>query len=142
MYRTSAAANRSILVSAFSGKVFGLDRATGAIAWSAEIESYGGEVELAIDGDVVIACSRDRLALFDYLTGRSIAYVRLVGEHARRPTMVVDQGQILVARNGEIACYATNGEAVWLQKFEGMGFGSVALGLPGNVRQADDVGAK
>lgn len=142
MYRTTAAADRSILVTAFSGKVFGLHRATGAIAWSAEIEPYGGEVELAVEGDVVIACSRGRLAILDYLTGRSIAYVPLVGDHARRPTMVVDRGQIVVARNGEVACYATNGEAVWLQKFEGMGFGSVALGLPGNVRQADDAGSK
>ncbi|MDO9019418.1 MAG: PQQ-binding-like beta-propeller repeat protein [Deltaproteobacteria bacterium] len=142
MYRTSAAADRSILVSAFSGQIFGLHRSTGAVAWSAEIEGYGGEVEVAIEGDVVIACTRSRLALFDYLTGRTIAYVHLVGEHARRPTMVVDQGQIIVARNGEVACYATNGDAVWLQKFEGMGFGSVTLGLPGNVRQGDDVGSK
>ena len=44
--------------------------------------------------------------------------------------------------DGEVACYATNGDAVWLQKFEGMGFGSVTLGLPGNVRQGDDVGSK
>lgn len=142
MYRTSSDADRSILVSAFSGKIFGLSRATGEAAWSAEIEPYGGEVELAIEGGVVIACTRQRLAFFDYLTGRTIAIVPLVGEHSRRPTMVVDGGQILVGRNGEVACYATNGDAIWLQKFEGMGFGSVALGVPGNVRQADDAGAK
>jgi len=142
MYRQSSAEDRSILVTAFSGKIFGLDRSSGRIVWSAELESYGGEVEIVIDSGVIIACTRQRLALFEYPSGRAIAYVALAGEYAGRPTMVVDQGQIFVARNGEIACYTMHGQALWLQPFEGMGFGSIALGLPGNVRQADDVGAK
>lgn len=142
MYRSSAQPDRSILISAFGGKVFGLHRDTGTIAWSVEVEVGGGEVELAIEGDVVIACSRRRLALLAYLTGKLITYVALVGEHERRPTMIVDQGQIIVARNGEVACYSIAGKRLWLQPFEGMGFGSVALGFPGNLRQADDIGQR
>ncbi|MDB4931495.1 MAG: hypothetical protein JWM10_3979 [Myxococcaceae bacterium] len=142
MYRSSAQVDRSILVSAFGGKVFALHRDTGTVAWSAEVEVGGGEVELAIEGDVVIACTRRRLALLGYLTGETIAWVALVGEHERRPTMLIDQGQIIVARNGEVACYSIAGKRLWLQPFEGMGFGSVALALPGNVRQADDIGQR
>jgi outer membrane protein assembly factor BamB len=142
MYRENAAEDRSIIITAFSGKIFGLERASGKIVWSAELESYGGEVDIFIESGVVVACTRSRLALLDYKTGRSLAYVALVGEYAGRPTMIVDQGQIIIARSGEIACYALNGQALWLQPFQGMGFGSVSVGLPGNIRQADDVGSK
>jgi len=142
MYRQNEAEDRSILVTAFGGKIFGLERSSGKVVWSAELQTSGGEVEIVIEAGVVVACTYQRLALFDYRTGRALAYVALVGEYAGRPTMVVDQGQVFIARNGEIACYTMAGQPVWLQPFKGMGLGSVALGLPGNVRQADDVGSK
>jgi len=56
--------------------------------------------------------------------------------------MMIDGGQIFIARNGEVACYTLAGDAVWVQSFQGMGFGSVALGVPGAVRQADDTGSQ
>jgi outer membrane protein assembly factor BamB len=142
MYRTPATENRSILVTAFSGKIFGLDRVSGAQRWAFEFDAHAGEVELAIESGVVVACNFNKLAFIDYATGAVLRIVNLVGEYPRRPTMLVDQGQILIARNGEVACYALSGDALWLQPFTGKGFGTIALGLPGNIRQADDAGSK
>lgn len=142
MYRDNAAPDRSILIAAFNGNIYGIDRTTGRFVWSGQIEDRGGYVEIAIESGMVIACTRTRLAILDYRTGAAIAAVPLVGEYASRPTMVVDQGQILIARNGEVTCYAMNGQPLWFQPFEGLGAGGLALGLPGNVRQADDAGPR
>lgn len=56
--------------------------------------------------------------------------------------MVVAGGHIYVGRAGTVSCMTTRGQPVWVQKFEGKGFGSVALGFAGNIRQADDAGTK
>ena len=84
-------------------------------------------------------------AAYAYLSGSMhevIKRVALVGANPRRPIMVIDAGQIFVARNGEVACYTPAGDPVWVQPFSGMGMGSVALGLPGVLRQADDSGSR
>jgi outer membrane protein assembly factor BamB len=142
MYRADSREDRSILVAAFNGKVFGLDRASGVPRWAVNVEEHGGEVELAVDADVVVACTHTRLTFIRYATGEILRLVELVGEYPSRPLMLIDGGQILIARHGEVSCYALSGDALWLQPFTGHGFGSVALGLPGQVRQADDTGAK
>lgn len=56
--------------------------------------------------------------------------------------MLVDGGHVYVARGGEVTCFTTQGQVVWFNPFKGKGTGSIALGLPGNVRQADDIGSK
>ncbi len=129
-------------MAAFGGKVFGVDRATGAVRWGAVIEDYGGEVELAIESGVVVACTRKKLTFLRYATGEVLRQVELLGDYPRRPTMLLDQGQILVGRNGELACYSLAGDPVWQQPFQRQGLGSMAIGLPGQVRQADDAGTK
>lgn len=106
------------------------------------VESHGGEVEIAIEGGVIVACTRSVLTFIRYDDGQVMNSVALVGAHPRQPIMVIDGGQIFVARNGEVACYTLAGDPVWVQPFGGMGFGSVALGFPGVLRQADDAGSK
>lgn len=143
MYRQDAAPDRSILVTAFSGQLFGIDRASGEIRWAVGANTFGyGVLEIAFEGGVVIVASRTQLGFVDYLTGQVHAVVDIEGDHPRRPTMIVDNGQVLIARDGEVTCFTTRGDRVWYQPFKGKGIGVTAIGLPGNVRQADDVGSK
>lgn len=148
MYRASAAEDRSVLVTAFKGRVFGLDRATGQVRWEVSLllqaSGWGveDETEIWIGGDVVIACSTRSLAFISYPDGRLLASKPIPGSYPARPTMLVDGEHVYVGRGGELSCFTTRGDLVWFQPFQGKGLGSLAIGLPGNVRQADDAGAK
>lgn len=139
MHRTPA---NNVLVTAFSNQIYGLDPASGQILWAFQPPNGYGEVEIAIEEGVVIAANSAVVAFLDYQTGQPLAVVPIPGEYSRRPTMIVQGGYVYVGRNGEVSCLTTRGHAVWAQPFTGKGMGSVALGLPGNIRQADDVGSK
>ncbi|MBS2017150.1 MAG: PQQ-binding-like beta-propeller repeat protein [Deltaproteobacteria bacterium] len=142
MYRQDAAPDRSILVTAFNATIFGIDRATGEIRWTVSDVFTGGILELALEEDVLIAASSEKLGFVEYATGRVLAVVDIEGEHPRRPTMLVADGHVYIGRNGELSCYTTRGQRVWYQPFHLKGFGSMALALPGIVRQADDIGGR
>lgn len=148
MYRESAAEDRSILVTAFKGRVFGLDRTTGQLRWEVSLVVQAGgwmvedETEIWITGGVVIAASTSRLAFIAYADGRVLASKEIPGSYPSRPTMLVDGQHIYIGRGGELSCFTTRGDLVWFQPFQGKGLGSLAIGLPGNVRQADDAGSK
>jgi outer membrane protein assembly factor BamB len=135
MYRSDASPDRTLLVAAFGCLVFGLERSSGAVRWEVKLE--GAEVEIAIADGVVIAATQTHLAFIDYATGALHKSVGLQGGWVGRPTMLVDAGHIYVGRNGEVSCYTLRGENIWLEPFKGKGAAAVALGLPGNVRQAD-----
>jgi outer membrane protein assembly factor BamB len=136
MYRETAQEDRSILVTAFNGKVFGLDRGNGQVRWKFDGLSHG-EIELAVGSGVVVACSAQRLCFIELVTGRPLRMVDLVGQYATRPVMLIDGPHIFVARGGEVACYTTGGDWIWSQPLTGEGIGNMALALPGNARQAD-----
>jgi outer membrane protein assembly factor BamB len=138
MHRTSA---NQVLVSAFNGRVFGLESSTGAIRWERNLE-WADEVEIAVEDGIVIAATGKRLAFLDLATGNPHAIVDIPGDYTGRATMVIQGGHIYVGRAGTISCMTIRGQPVWTQGFEGRGFGSVALGFAGNVRQGDDQGAK
>lgn len=123
--------------------MFGVDRSTGAVRWELGDDVVPSVVlEIAIEGNVVIVASHARLAFLDYATGRIHAVVEIGGDYPRRPTMLVDQGQVIIARDGEVTCFTTRGERLWCQPFKGKGLGATAIGLPGNIRQADDPGSR
>jgi outer membrane protein assembly factor BamB len=136
MYRDSSEEDRSILVAAFNGKVFGIDRATGQVRWKFTGLTHG-VIELAVGLGVVVACGMQELAFIEMASGRSLRMVHLVGEYASRPIMLIDGPHIFVARGGEIGCYTTGGDWLWSQPFTGEGLGRMSLALPGNARQAD-----
>lgn len=138
---SSAPEDRSLLIACFAGKAFGLDRRTGAVRWRTELEGYGA-IELAVGGGWVVACTSSHLHFVEYLTGRLASSVPHTVKRSMRPVMVIDEGQILVGLGGEVVAYSTSGEPLWSQPFKGEGIAVVALGLPGNVRQADDTGAR
>lgn len=142
MFRTGAQLDRSLLISAFNGKVFAVERGTGNIRWTVALERWGAEIELQVSGGVVIACCTQQLAFIEYSSGRLLRQVELAGKNPGRPTLLVDGEQLLVGRNGEVVCYTQGGDWVWTQSFSGQGYGSVALAFPGNARQADDRGTE
>jgi outer membrane protein assembly factor BamB len=132
-----------LLVSAFNAKVFAVDRTTGDIVWKFLLVR-GDIVELAIDDQVVIACTTRTLVFLDYATGREIKYILRddVAAGGTRPTMLVDDHHIYITGSGTVACYTTQGDLLWEQKFSGEGLGNAAIGFPGKVRQADDPGQR
>jgi outer membrane protein assembly factor BamB len=138
-FRTDPEPSRDILVAAFNGRVFGIDRGSGTIRWEVEL-SGGAHVELAIDQGTVIAASHTELAFVDHATGRVLKRVEIAGDWPNRPTMLVHGSHVYVARGGELICYSREGEMLWLQPFKGKGVGSVALALSGFVRQSDATG--
>ena len=108
MYRKSEQEDRSLVVTAFSGRIHAVDRMTGAVRWRYEMGDQG-EVELAIGRGLVIGCARKTLCILDYASGRMLKSVLLAGEYASRPTMLVDGEQILVGRSGELVSYTLGG---------------------------------
>lgn len=142
MNRHDLAPDRTILVTAFNSKLFGVDRASGEVRWTVSEALGEGIYEIAIEAGVVIVASISHVGFVDYLTGAVHAVVEIKGEHPRRPTMVVDRGFVYVAQDGELTCLTNRGQRVWQQPFKGKGFGAMALGFPGNLRQADDPGSR
>jgi outer membrane protein assembly factor BamB len=99
-------------------------------------------VELQFRTGRVFAATSEELFCFEYPSGVLLGRVRIPDKYAGRPAMVIERDHIFVGTSGELSCFDLNGRPLWVQPFEGMGFGSIALGFPGNVRQADDAGSK
>ncbi len=145
MYRTDATPDRSLLIVAFGGKVFAVDRFTGEQRWKTKLDDWDASVvELAIGPEVLIAVSSKRLAILRYASGELVKSVDR-SQHERgigRTVALIDGNFLYLGRYGSAACYTLAGEFVWEQYFSGEGQCEAALGFPGNVRQADDRGAK
>lgn len=136
---------KSLLVTAFARSVHAIDRATGAVRWSVlpfGASETGSDVEIAIADGVVIAASEAALSFIDYATGHVHATVPLPAGHPTRPTMIVEAPHIYVSGYKAVWCYTVRGQYVWTRAFPDLEASSIALGVPGNVRQADDRGAR
>jgi outer membrane protein assembly factor BamB len=135
MYRTDATQNRSVLVLGLRGRVIGKDRTTGATLWEHDT-GIPYEVELAILDDRVFASSGREILAIEYPSGRIIGRTPIPGTGGRC-TLLVDGQQLFTCVAGEVACFDWNGMLLWHDPLPGRGIGSMSLGLPGNVRQAD-----
>jgi outer membrane protein assembly factor BamB len=142
MYRTDADPDRPVLVVAFNGRVFGLDARTGQRQWSHDITPGHGEVELVVQSGKLFAAVGRTLLCIAYPTGELLGKTTLPGTYQSRPTMMVNGDLLYVASGGELTCLDASGKPLWHEPFVGKGIGSIALGFPGDVRQADDVGSK
>lgn len=142
MYREGGDA--SVLVVAFYGRVFGLNPSTGQQLWAYELGGGlgRGEVELVISEARVYACDGRTLMCVEYPSGRWLGSSPMPGSYKSRCSMVLQGDRLYVASGGEVTCFDQNGQVIWHQPFQGAGIGSVALGFPGNVRQADDAGSR
>ncbi|HEX7602207.1 MAG TPA: PQQ-binding-like beta-propeller repeat protein [Polyangiaceae bacterium] len=125
-----------VLVSAFNGRVFGLDVETGATLWEQEIPSNGnGAIALQVTATAVYAAASGTLMAFRYPTGEKLWSADTADYGA---TLLVEGDKILVgAAAGEIACFTTTGERLWNNGFKGKGQGPVALATPNGAVQAD-----
>ena len=130
--------DRTILVVTFRGQVHRLDRDTGAIVWTNELKGGGyDEAFLAVGfGVVIVSTSTSKVFCIDYLTGatRWEAATSSMG----RATILIEPTQIICCKEGYIDCFSPDGGMLWRQPMAGTGLGRAALGLPGNVAQADD----
>ena len=134
---------RNILVAATGGWVRGRDRRTGERVWEVNVAHSGGSfatyheaIELIVREDVVLAAALMDKSLYciEYQTGAVIGRVDL-GTIGRK-SILVDGNQIFVGCGREIRCYDLHGNSLW-EDLGDKGAGVVSLGLPGNVRQAD-----
>lgn len=131
------------MIVAVAGRVAALDVATGRELWRNELSGAGtGTVELVIDnGRIFVAVgSTSVVACIDYETGRELW--RTTTATYGRATMVVDGPRIFVARQGYVDCIDRDGNVLWSNGLSGLGVGPTAIGVEGNVAQADDVGAR
>jgi outer membrane protein assembly factor BamB len=132
--------DRSIVVVALDGAVYGLARDTGEVVWSNNLPggSYK-EVFIAIGYGVVVASAvGNKIFCLDYLTGATR------WEHettsSGRASIIIEPDCIVCVKRGYVDCFAPDGSVRWQQGMKGAGMGSAAIGLPGNVAQGDDVG--
>ena len=133
-YRSAAT---PILLAALNGSVTGLDAATGESVWTHALDGAGfGVVEIALERDIVLACpASGSIFCLEYASGTLRWKAATSGLHGRA-TMLVDADRVVVAKGGALDCFAlTSGERLW--NVRNLGTGSVALALPGRVRQAD-----
>jgi outer membrane protein assembly factor BamB len=137
-YRNEGRGDRSLLIVAMGYHVTAVDLATGREVWRHALSGGGtGAVDLAIHDRLVVACaSGARVSALDYATGAVRWSADTTGVEGRA-TILVDAGRILVAKDGYLDCFDEAGNSVWKQELSGLGHGVAALGLPGNVRQAD-----
>lgn len=125
-----------LLVAAFSGRVFGIDPASGEIQWEHELESAGNAASVVINEQAIFAATFSNLSMIRYPTGE---LVWSVSTSVRgRATLLLEGGLLLVAKGGEIEAFGLDGNPVWRNRFKGKGTGNAVLGVPGNVAQADD----
>src|SRR5690606_37906304 len=136
-YRQGGREARSILVTALSGSIFGLDPATGAVRWRHALGD--GTIELQFRTGRVFASTSEVLYCFEYPSGVPLGRVKIPDHYdGGRATMLIEGDRIFVGTRGELSCFDLTGKVLWTQAFQGQGFGSVALGFPDNVRQADE----
>lgn len=140
----SGGTDSSLLVIAFANHVYALDRASGQVRWQVPFGEVAAhrEVELAIVDGLVIAANPFHLMFVEYASGELRAKVELPHDRKGRPTMLVDGGHVYVCGEGSVSCFDMSGKHLWTNPFKDRGRGSVALGVPGNIRQADDIGTK
>ena len=136
MYGDSAGASR-LMVTAFGGKVFGIDAQTGKMLWKHTV-SAETTVELYVCEALILAACWKTLVCLENPSG--ILLWRAELRAAGRVSLLVQGDRIFAAASGEVSCFDRTGALVWTQQFKGEGPAPVAMGLPGNVRQADTTG--
>src|SRR5688500_194737 len=119
MYRE--AVDASVLVVAFSGRVIGMNPATGERLWAYELGSgmRSGEVELLITESRIYACDGRSLICLEYPSGRWLGASPVPGTYRGRPSMVLQGERLFVATSGELSCFDSQGRVLWHDPFQG-----------------------
>lgn len=133
---------QDILIVGIGGQVVGIDATSGRVQWEDGLKGGGyGEVALAATSRYVFASATGAMLFcFNYTTGALLWKTETSA--MGRATIVVQDERVYVAKGGEINCFTFDGRRLWSQELPGRGLGSIALGFPGNIVQADDRGSK
>lgn len=128
------------LIVALGGSVCGIDPKTGAWLWKNALPGGGfGEVAISVhEGYVIASAAGPVVYCIDSRNGNELW--RAETEKSGRATILLHDERIYVAKNGVVDCFNIDGMRLWSQTLPGMGSGRLALGFPGNVVQADDIG--
>ena len=123
-----------VVVMTVGGKVLGVDASSGELRWEHDLEGSSA-TSLQVTMSRVYVCSLTTLVCLDYPSGA----VRWKEKLGGRATLILEGGRLYVATTyGELDCYSLDGLRLWHNPLKGKGRGSVAVGVPGNVTQADE----
>lgn len=141
-YRGRPDGDPSIIIAALGGVVLGLDRATGEVRWEHALAGAGaGEVALGFRHGVLVASDAAAVVFrIDPGTGQTLWDAATSG--VGRATILVEPELIVVGKGGSVDAFAHHGRRRWSRPLPGPGPGRLALGVSGNVAQADDIGAE
>ena len=128
------------LIVGLQGRVVALDIHTGEVIWHNELQGSGSaSVALAINDDwVYVSASAARIFCLNRQTGETVWSEKTTG--LGRATIVIDseEEKVFVAKSGHIDCFSMPyGEREWDKNLSKLGKKPSALGLSGNVVQAD-----
>ncbi len=133
--------DQPVLIVALGGSVCGVDPKTGEWLWKNALPGGGfGEVAISVQEGYVIASANGPVVYcLDSKSGEELW--RAATEKPGRATILVQEGRVFVAKTSVVECFDLDGHRLWSQLLPGMGSGRLALGFPGNVVQADDIGS-
>ncbi len=133
-YRESAPT--AVVVLAICERILGIDPATGEVRWTQKL-AWGGlaAAALLVTPNHIFAAINSKVACFDYPTGEPRWTADIP---SGRPVLLLDSGRLYVSTSsGRLDCFSIDGQHLWQNPLKGMGQGCVAIGVPGNVMQAD-----
>src|SRR4029079_5102679 len=85
-----------VLVTAFSGRVFGLEPTSGRVLWEHELDGAANATSLVITNNAIYAASFSKLSCVRYPTGEMVWSVRT---RARgRGTLLLDGDRLIVGK--------------------------------------------
>ncbi|MBI4706155.1 MAG: PQQ-binding-like beta-propeller repeat protein [Deltaproteobacteria bacterium] len=122
------------LIVAFNGAVFRLDPETGAELWCQHVGGGSRPMRLLISGERGYVATSEAIWCLDVRSGdiHWSAQRTCVGDGP----LVRVGGRLLVAADGVLECFSETGEPLWVNSFDGYGYGPVALGVPGAPSEA------
>lgn len=128
------------LIVGLQGRVVALDVHTGEVLWHNELPGSGSSsVALAVTEERVFAsASAARVFCLNRQTGAAVWSAKTSG--LGRATILIESAEekVFVAKSGRVDCFSiASGENQWTKNLSKLGKKSVALGLSGNVVQAD-----
>ncbi len=137
-YRESAPS--PVVVLAIDDRIFGIEPSSGEIRWEHEVIPgiTSATTTMLITPTAVFACAGGKLDCVAYPTGELRWTAKVPGGRA---AMLLEGGCLFVATSsGKLDCFTLDGQHLWQNPLKGKGTGYAALGVPGNVMQADDMG--
>ncbi|MFO0549888.1 MAG: PQQ-binding-like beta-propeller repeat protein [Polyangiaceae bacterium] len=123
--------SKPLVIAAFSGRVFGLDPATGRPVWGRESDA-GSVVRMAVDGELLFTLIGGVLECLERATGKLHWELNTAGE-----TLVADDGVLYVAARSRVWAISYSGEQLWDAMLQGMDSEPVAIAAGNQVAQVD-----